>query len=309
LGFTSPFDENGEWQTKEGDEGLYSVIVTATDNKDSFVTKQIRVKVISRNRAPVIDIPDTLEFNEGDLITLEPKIDDEDSSKVFVIYSGWMDSKSYQTTFDDAGTYNETILADDGKNKVYKNIVLIVKDINRPPVLNLEKEAITVTEGELVEVNAKGIDPEEGPTTVTFSEPLGKSGNWQTEKGDQGHYTATVTASDGVNEVSKSVEIEVEKKNTLPVIESLKVTPESVVLKQPGDQIQIKVDVTTSDPDGDEVTITYEGFMDGPEKTVEYGEKGGVKKVTVTVSDGQEKVIKAVTFDINNWPCFDCMVG
>jgi hypothetical protein len=306
LGFTAPFDGKGEWQTKEGDEGQYSVIVTATDNKDSFVTKQIRILVVSRNRAPAIEIADKLEFNEGDLITLKPEIDDEDPSIVTVTYSGWMNSNTYQTTYQDAGLHNVTITAFDGKNKVAKLVDISVSDVNRKPELTLDSSEIIITEGQVAEIKAEATDPDGLPVELTFSEPFSKSGKWQTEKGSKGEYTATVTASDGVNEVTKEVKIIVEKKNTPPVIESLTVSPEMVVLKQPGDKVTIKVNVVASDPDGDELTYKFEGFMDSTEKTVEYGEPGGVKKVSVTVSDGQDYVNKAVTFEINNWPCFDC---
>jgi hypothetical protein len=306
LGFTAPFDEKGEWQTKEGDEGQYSVIVTATDNKDSFVTKQIRILVVSRNRAPAIEIADKFDFNEGDLIELAPKIDDEDPSIVTVTYSGWMNTNTYQTTYEDAGSYKVTIMADDGKNRVSKDLSIVVADVNRKPELNLESSEITITEGQTAEIKAQATDPDGLPVELTFSEPFSKSGKWETEKGSKGEYTATVTASDGVNEVSKEVKIIVEKRNTPPVIESLSISPEMVILKQPGDKVTLKVDVVASDPDGDELTYKFEGFMDSTEKTVEYGEPGGVKKVSVTVSDGQDFVNKAVTFEINNWPCFDC---
>ncbi len=307
LGYTAPFDKNGVWQTKLGDAGFYSVIITATDNKDSFVTKEMTVKVLIKNKAPVIDIPDTLEFNEGDLIILSPKITDPDNTEVFVTYSGWMSSKTYQTTFDDAGSYKVTIMADDGIVRVYKDVTLLVKEVNRKPEITLKSEKkITVTEGDLVSLAAEAKDPEGDKVTLTFSAPLSESGKWQTKKGDVGTYNVKAIASDGVNEVSEEVEIEVLKKNLAPVLESVSVTPLSVVLKKPGDKVTVKIDVVASDPDGDELTITYSGYMDSAEKTVEYGEKGGVKTVTVTVSDGKESVSKDVSFDMNNWPCFDC---
>ena len=46
--------------------------------------------------------------------------------------------------------------------------------------------------------------------------------------------------------------------------------------------------------------------MTSDEKTVTYGEKGGVKTVTVTVSDGEESDTAELSFNMNNWPCFDC---
>ena len=46
LGYTEPFDNEGMWQTEIGDAGFYSVVVTATDNKDSFVTTSVTLNVL-----------------------------------------------------------------------------------------------------------------------------------------------------------------------------------------------------------------------------------------------------------------------
>jgi hypothetical protein len=141
---------------------------------------------------------------------------------------------------------------------------------------------------------------------LTFSAPLSESGKWQTKIGDAGNYTAKVTASDGVNEVTKEIKIVVLVKNRPPIIESLTVEPEEVILKKPGDKVTIKLNVVASDPDGDKVTLTYSGYMTSNEKTVEYGDKGGEKTVTVTASDGKDNTSMDVSFNMNNWPCFDC---
>jgi len=308
LGFTDPFDEEGTWQTEVGDAGFYSVIVTATDNKESFVTKQIKLNVIVKNFPPEIIIDDVLEFDEGDLISLSPDIYDEDGDEVVVIYSGWMGSKNYQTTYDDAGEYEVSIRADDGKVIVGKDIKIIVNDINRIPELVLiTDKKITATEGDLVEVIAEGVDPDGEEVTILYSLPLGSKGRWLTGEGEAGVYEATVTATDGVNAVSETVVIEVLKKNKPPVIESLSVSPEFIELKKPGDEVLFKVNVEASDPDGDDLEIIYSGFTDTAERVVKYGEKGGQHSVTVTVSDGEEEVSQEIWFDMNNWPCFDCM--
>ncbi len=307
LGYTSPFDEKGMWQTKEGDAGFYSVIVTATDGKDSFVTKQMTVKVLVRNKPPVFGIADTLEFNEGDFIEIDPLITDEDGDDVVVTYSGWMSSRTYQTTFEDAGEYIVTIKADDGVVRVSKDVSIIVNDVNREPSLTLLTEPrIEVTEGDQVQVEVETNDPDGDELTVSYSEPLDENGEWQTEAGDAGSYEVEITVSDGVNEVTQEVLIEVLKRNTPPVIESVSVTPEYVELKKPGDEVSVSINVVASDADDDELTITYSGYMEEPEMTIPYGTPGGVKTVTVTVSDGTDIVSEEVSFEINNWPCFEC---
>jgi hypothetical protein len=307
LGYTAPFDELGMWQTQDGDAGFYSTIVTATDNKGSFVTKQIVLNVLIVNNPPVINIAKNLEFDEGDLVKLNSDIYDEDGDEVVVIYSGWMDSRTYQTDYDDAGTYTVTIKADDGKIIVMEDVTIVINDVNRMPTLTiLSGEMITVTEEDIVEIMVESNDPDGNEVTYTFSKPLDENGMWETARGDAGEYEVTVTATDGDNFVIQTIDLVVDKKNTAPVIDSVKVTPEFVELRAPGDEVTIKVLVEASDVDGDALTVSYSGYMSADEGIVRYGDKGGDKTVTVTVSDGTESVSQDVVFNMNNWPCFDC---
>jgi predicted secreted protein len=157
-------------------------------------------------------------------------------------------------------------------------------------------------------VKTETSDPDGDKVKLTFASPLDATGKWQTKAGDKGSREVKITASDGVNEVTQEVLLEVMKKNTAPVISSVTLTPTDVVLKKPGDKVTLKIKVDATDADKDSLKITYSGFMTSAEKVVAYGEKGGTKKVTVTVSDGKESVSKDITFEMNNWPCFDCKV-
>lgn len=307
VSFTEPFDEEGMWQTGVGDEGFYSLIVSATDHKDSFVPLQMTVTVLPANKPPVINIGDSIEFNEGDLINIDADIYDEDDEEIVVMYSGWMTSRSYKSNYDDAGEYEVTIRADDGMEIVSKTVKVVVNDVNRKPTLTLLNEpSIEVTEGETVELIAEAKDPDGDTLEIMYSEPLDDKGQWKTQKGDAGTYELFVTASDGVNEVKNNVLLEVMKRNEPPVIESVTITPEKVVLKKPGDEVTIKLKVVANDADGDDFTVKFSGFMDSDEKTVKYGEKGGLKTVKVIVNDGKDSVTKEVSFEMNNWPCFEC---
>jgi hypothetical protein len=307
LGYTAPFDENGMWQTSLGDAGYYSVIVTATDNKESFVTKNMVVTVYVKNKPPVINIGESLEFDEGDLIKLNPDIYDEDEDEVVVIYSGWMTGRAYQTTYDDAGTYVVTIRADDGKEIISKDVTIVVNDFNRVPLFEVLSGAkVTGIEGDLIKVEVMAEDPDGDEIVFMFGEPLDENGEWQTSKGDAGVYETKVVATDGENEVVNEVLIELMKMNEPPVIKSITMTPKEIVLKKPGDKVDVSIEVVASDPDGDDLEITYSGFMESSKKTVTYGEKGGMKVVTVTVSDGKDVVTQDIKINMNNWPCFDC---
>ena len=45
---------------------------------------------------------------------------------------------------------------------------------------------------------------------ITYSGPLDSNGEWQTEAGDKGTYSVTVTVSDGKETVNENVKIVVE---------------------------------------------------------------------------------------------------
>ena len=248
VSFTSPFDANGEWETEAGDAGFYSSIVTATDNKGSLVTMQVTIRVLPLNTPPTIAAPDVQEFNEGDFIALEVDAVDREGDEVVVTYSGWMRARRYQSTFDDAGEHKVTIKADDGFNIVTKEITVIVKDVNRKPVLSFiglgGDDSVTATEGDLIEITVEASDPDGDPLTVGFSQPMDANGRWQTKRGDAGEYTVLVTVSDGTTELTKEVSVTVLKKNEAPVIESFTVSPEEVVLKKPGDQVTMHLTQT-----------------------------------------------------------------
>ncbi len=134
--FSEPFNEKGEWQTKEGDAGRYNISINASDGKTS-VKEFVKLIVNKLNHAPefVASSLNNVIVEEGDLIVLSPQVKDKDNDSITITYSGWMKTSKYQTTFEDAGTYNVTVTASDGKLKIEKTITVTVKNVNRAPVI------------------------------------------------------------------------------------------------------------------------------------------------------------------------------
>jgi hypothetical protein len=150
----------------------------------------------------------------------------------------------------------------------------------------------TVTEGDLVEFpNLKAVDPDGDKITYTFTEPLDENGEWQTEKGDGGEYKVVITASDGTATSKQEVIIKVLASNVPPTLEL-----EDVAVRE-GDQVVLapKVD----DADGDELTVTYSGWMDSNTKETTSSD-AGEHEVTVTVSDGEFEVEETITVTVSD---------
>ncbi|MCX8147287.1 MAG: hypothetical protein N3D84_02370 [Candidatus Woesearchaeota archaeon] len=130
--FSAPLDENGKWQTKTGDAGVYDVKITASDGKTE-TTKSIKIKVLSKNNPPVMEKIADITVREGDVITLSPKVLDPDGDQVTIKYSGWMSSATYKTGYNDAGEHIVTVTASDGKLETSQNVKITVTDVNRAP--------------------------------------------------------------------------------------------------------------------------------------------------------------------------------
>jgi len=172
--------------------------------------------------------------------------------------------------------------------------------VEEPVVLEPVQEEVpddvprkTVTEGELVNFpNLKAVDPDGDLITYTFTSPLNGSGEWQTKVGDAGQYLVTITASDGVNVVTQDVLVVVNRQNSAPTIE----LNEPVKTKE-GQTLTLEPDV--KDADGDEITVTFSGWMTSNSREVGYNDSGN-HRVTISATDGKEVTTKDVIVAVEN---------
>ncbi|MEM4396182.1 MAG: hypothetical protein QXR30_00780 [Candidatus Woesearchaeota archaeon] len=114
--------------------GNYKVTIVASDGIDN-TTKEVFVKVLNKNREPIITNVTDITVKEGETIVISPVIIDPDNDKVDWWLDGWLKEPIYQTTYEDAGQYKVKIVASDGEAVVEKEIIITVVDVNRPPVI------------------------------------------------------------------------------------------------------------------------------------------------------------------------------
>lgn len=293
--YTSPLNEEGEWQTKVGDAGTYMVTITATDSKGAAAKLNVEIIVNALNKAPVFEDMEDIIVDEGDTITLEPEVTDPEGDDVTITYEGWMTSDTYKTTYQDAGEHVVTIRASDGSSESTLDITVMVNDVNRAPIIESLSD-IVIKEGEKVTVNAVAADPDGDNVEISYSEPLDDNGEWQTEVGDADDYRVTVTASDGTTESYKQFFIVVEALNEAPVIQ-----PMSDMTVTVGDTVVLSPKVT--DPDGDDVTISYSGWMTSNTYTTKSSD-AGKHTVKITASDGKTESSIDVNIEVNRPPVF-----
>ena len=75
------------------------------------------------------------EYSECSSVTCDPDCpSDVDGDAITVTIEGFMTEETYETSFDDAGEYEVTVTASDGKLEVSETVEITVNDVNRPPV-------------------------------------------------------------------------------------------------------------------------------------------------------------------------------
>lgn len=298
LEFSEPFNKEGIWQTTIGDAGDYPVTVIARDSKGAETTQKLLVTIKYANRAPSIDGADTLAVKEGETITLDYTATDLDGDEVIMSYSGWIKSKEYTTTFDDAGEHIVTIIAEDGKLTTKKIVKISVENVNRAPEIVLTTDSYETTELIPITIKPKVTDADENKVTVTFSAPLDEEGSWTPALDQAGDYEVTITASDGTDTTTKIVKITVKRTNRAPNI--MVPTDDGEVYVKENEFIDLKNILTITDPEGEPVTVTYSGWMRSSTYRTTYDDAGKYV-VSVTATDDSGHIItKDVTINIEN---------
>lgn len=264
--FSEPLDAKGHWKTAEGDAGEHIVTITASDGTNT-VSQQVLIIVNSKNKAPIIELEQPVSAEEGETLTLSPTVTDPDGDEVTVTYSGWMNSSSREVSFDESGNKKVIITATDSKGaKTTVEAIISIAQANRAPSL-ADIASQTIKEGQKVTIKPSAKDPDGDSMTYTFDTPFDEEGQWATAIGDAGDYEVLVTASDGQLTDEKTFVLTVLAVNKPPVIEL-----ESPVEVSEGQSVTLEPVIT--DPEGDEVRVTYSGWMNTNTKATGYEDQG-----------------------------------
>ncbi|MBW2968966.1 hypothetical protein KY314_02520 [Candidatus Woesearchaeota archaeon] len=298
--FTSPLNRKGKWQTKEGDAGKYKITITASDGENT-VSQDVVLIVQTLNKPPVISIEEeTIIVSEGEKIEIRAKATDPDGDKVKLSYTGWMTGPVKTTDYQDAGEHTVILTATDGKEEVRQELEIIVENINRGPKLEQIGD-IVIKEGDKITIEPTASDPDGDEINYIYSRPVDPLGVWETEEGDAGKYRIMVTATDGDLEDTTSFYVVVESLNKPPVI----TVAQEIIRIEEGETVYI--DAMITDPENDELTITYTGWMTTDTYTTDY-EDQGTHEVKINAADGintATKIVTVIVEDINRAPVFE----
>ncbi len=281
----------------EPDEGLEEVIPGLTDIVELPVVEEEPVVEEVVEEPVVEDVVEEKEyaavktFSEGDLVVLDPQATDPDNDQVTFTFSSPLDGEGeWQTEKGDAGEYEVSVVASDGIDSVTKYVLLVIETSNSAPVLLVND--VSFNEGDLVKLDVDVSDADGDSVSVVYSIPLDEDGEWQTGYDDSGKYKISVDATDGINSVTETITLTINNVNRAPVLEPI----EHIAVLE-GEKVE--VDVEVEDPDSDDLTFTYTEPLDNEgEWQTEVGDAGSYVS-TVSVSDGESLVEKAVSIIVN----------
>ncbi|MBI2564810.1 hypothetical protein HYV79_02365 [Candidatus Woesearchaeota archaeon] len=213
--FTEPLNKFGQWQTRIGDAGEYTVFITANNELD-LVIQEVLLVIKPKNTLPKVKL-DSFKAVEGEIITLNPRISDQDGDVVTVEYFPPFNSQGvWQTRIGDAGEYTAKVIVRDGFEEVIFETLVTVISLNHPPIITLENNPVYVKENQTIILNPVVTDLDKDEIIITYFGWMNESSK-QTSFYDAGTYQVVIKASDGKDEVQENVVIIVEDVNRMPV--------------------------------------------------------------------------------------------
>jgi hypothetical protein len=208
--------DTDKYQSTFNDAGEYTVLVTASDNENNSVTKEVKIVIRDKNRLPVVYGVEDIEAVEYDIIVLDISAFDDDDNEVSIVYAPPFDEDGVWVTTDgDAGAYASYVKVNDGIGTITEKFNIFIEHINTRPYL-APITPIVIDEGEPVEIVVDVSDGEEDDLTIGFTGWM-TSDNYTTTYDDAGEHYVKVTVSDGQLETSQNVKITVNNINRPPV--------------------------------------------------------------------------------------------
>ena len=92
--YSTPLDDNGEWQTGYDDAGEYDVDVTVSDGVNQVV-KTVKIVIENKNQAPYLT-EEKVSVKETQIIDLKDLVSDPDGDPLNYVFSAPFD-KNYWT--------------------------------------------------------------------------------------------------------------------------------------------------------------------------------------------------------------------
>lgn len=269
---SEPVGPSNGWQTGYGDSGTYDVKVHA-EGKGFSKTKTVKVTVNDIDRPPVFEGITGQFIKEGEELKITLNANDPDNDEVTFSADKLPDGAKLEGNVFTWKPTSDTVKKEDfidrvmdkfrilsksfyikftassKERKVVQNVIITVKDINRPPVVE-DMETIHIDEGQTLKIFPKAYDLDGDKISIRYSGFI-DADTYQSKFGDAGIYYVQIIANDGLLESSKPVKINISHVNRPPIFNSI-----ADVKAVEGDGIAILLDAP--DPDGDVLSYSVD---------------------------------------------------
>ena len=274
----------------------------ATSN-DKSVVSNVVITVKDTNRAPILEDFSPINVKEGSTIRIVPNAYDLDGDAIKISYSGFMAGDTYTTNFDDAGTHEIKVTANDGSLETTKPVQIIVNNTNRPPIFEKIPDR-KVKEGEEIVILLDSYDPDGDSLVYSIENPPesytlnGNVFTWTPSHSAAGrneikNFDIVFAVGDGRMAAKQIAKIQVEDKNRAPKVTNAT----NAVFADVNSPVLMFVDA--ADPDGDALSYIWDfGLLEkykASNKHQRTFSTPGEKQVKVTISDGIEEAEQGIS--------------
>ena len=269
--------EEFQYSTSYTDAGTHTISAVVSDGKEE-ARMEWEVNVEDVDRAPLFESIANKVVNENDEVRIVLNAADPDGDNITysasnMPYGAGLEGyvftwkPSYDTVqkegFIDRIVDRFSILsknfyiqfsANSKDKKAIQNIVITVKDVNRAPVVEGIGQ-MTINEGEMLKIIPKAYDLDGDKVKLRYSGFI-DTDTYKSKFGDAGAYEIKVTASDGMLETSKLVNVNISHVNRAPVFGKI-----NNIKAREDDEIAVLLNV--NDPDNDEIIYSIDNPPEG----------------------------------------------
>ena len=289
---------------------------------DKTSSADVNITINSINDAPSIDIASTLTVSENQTAITTISISDVDEDELTLTLGGTDASSLNLSTenvlsfkeapdYETKDNYSINLSLTDGTETVEKDISILITDINDAAPVFTSSATFNAPENQLAIGTVTANDEENDEVSFSISgEELAitlegvltfvSAPDFETKSS----YSAVVTVSDGINEATQDISVNVTNVNDNPPIFT-----SSAIFSAPENQAAIGT-VAATDGDGDSVTFTVSGseieiissasgevlsFVSAPDY-----ETKSTYTATVTASDGINSTTQDITVNVTD---------
>ncbi|MBI2658982.1 hypothetical protein HYX05_02665 [Candidatus Woesearchaeota archaeon] len=274
---SEPVGSKNEWHTGYEDEGTYDVEIHA-EGKGFKGDKTVKVTVNDADRPLTFESIGNKILNENEEIEITLNANDPDGDEITYSAENLPEGAEFddnvfawKTSFDTvkkegfvdrllgrfrtlSKSFYVQFSASSKDKNVVQNVIITVKDVNRAPVIE-DMEPIKINEGDTLKIVPNAYDLDGDRVRLKYSDFLNKD-TFKSGFDDAGTYNVKVTASDGMLEASKDVQIEIKQSNRAPLFKKIK-----EIKSMEGDNIAILLNAP--DPDGDVIEYSIDNPPEG----------------------------------------------